>query len=129
MREARGRKPKRRTSHRPISTKDRANDSGQAGASLAGWRAASRMPALRALVRQTSGLKWTRALFLLLLDELYIGDEFEEIVGKPEKIPSARYPQAIAVAIAMRHSWRADDLGSVVQRLDGTTASHPRYTR
>jgi hypothetical protein len=63
-------------------------------------------------------LKWNRALFLVVLDELYVDDLFVDIVGDPEKLSPARYPQAVAVAIALRHSWRPDDLGEIVRALD-----------
>jgi hypothetical protein len=81
------------------------------------WRRQSRMPALTHFARRTASLKWTRALFVLLLEELFIGDEFDAIIGDPETIAPARYPQAVALAIALRHSWRPDDLEEVGNRL------------
>ena len=45
------------------------------------WREESRTPALEALLQKTVGLKLTRSLLLLLLEELSIDDEFDEIVG------------------------------------------------
>jgi hypothetical protein len=119
MKTARGRKPKRQTSRRPIPTNVRAHERSQAGVGLTDWRADSRIPVLRKLARRLDGLKWTRALFLLLLDELYVSDEFDEILGTPENIPPARYPQAVAMAIALRHGWRPDDLHGVVKALAG----------
>jgi hypothetical protein len=117
MREAQGRKRKRRTSHVPIPAKDRARQRGQVGPELTDWRANSRIPALRELARRLTGLKWNGALFSLLLEELYIDDLFIDIVGKPEDIPPARYPQAAAMAIVLRHSWREDDLAETEARL------------
>lgn len=80
-----------------------------------------RSKALATLAKQARGLKWSRSLFLLLLDELYVGDEFDALVGRPEKVPVTRYPEAIAVAIALRHSWRLDDLHEVADRLIGVS--------
>lgn len=84
------------------------------------WREESRTPALEALLQQTKGLKLTRGLLLLLLEELSIDDEFDQIVGNPDDLPSSRFPQAIAMAIALRHSWRPDDIESVVEALTAT---------
>ena len=63
-------------------------------------------------------LSWTPALFALLLDELYADDLFTELVGDPDAIRPRGYAHAVAVAIALRHSWRPDDLQAVVGRLD-----------
>jgi hypothetical protein len=81
-------------------------------------REAWRSEALADFAQETRGMKWTRRLFVLLLEELYISDEFDEIVGCPNTVPPARYPQAVAVAIALRHSWRSDDLASIAQILN-----------
>lgn len=82
------------------------------------WREESRVRELRRLLRSTANLKLTRELLLLVLEELAIDDDFEELVGDPEAIPTARFPQAIAMAIALRHSWRRDDLESIAETLE-----------
>lgn len=82
------------------------------------WREESRMRELRRLLRGTANLKLTRALLLLVLEELFISDDFDELVGDPATIPLSRFPQAIAMAVALRHSWRWDDLESVADALD-----------
>lgn len=76
-----------------------------------------RFEALEDFVKQTRGLKWSRRLFLLLVEELYVGDEFDEIIGPPAKVSLMQYPQAIAFAIALRNSWRSDDLANVSRAL------------
>lgn len=76
-----------------------------------------RFKALEDFVKQTRGLKWSRRLFLLLLEELYVGDEFDEIIGPPATVSLLQYPQAIAFAIALRNSWRSDDLANVSRAL------------
>ena len=54
----------------------------------------------------------------VLLEELYVDDGLEELLGKvPEKLQVRHYPQAIAVALILRHSWRADDLACILARL------------
>lgn len=72
-----------------------------------------RLQALADFAQAARGLKWTKPLFLLLLDELYVGDEFDEIIGAPERLPAARHPEALAFAVALRNSWRPDDLATV----------------
>ena len=84
-----------------------------------------RLEALADFAQAARGLKWTRPLFLLLLDELYIGDEFDEIVGPPERLPVSRYPGAIAFAVALRHSWWPDDFSAIAE----TLAMHPSKRR
>ncbi len=76
-----------------------------------------RLQALADFARAARGLKWTKPLFLLLIDELYVGDEFDEIIGPPERVPVALYPGAIAFAVALRNSWRPDALAGVADAL------------
>ena len=49
-------------------------------------------------------------LLRLVLEDIQPDELFVEVVGKPERMPLKRYPQAIAVALALRHSWQRDDL-------------------
>jgi hypothetical protein len=84
---------------------------------LARWRTTTRLDALKSIVRRTAGLSWDRALLSLLLEELQIDDLFDSLIGKPHRLRKARYPQAIAMAIALRHSWRPDDLDEIANRL------------
>ena len=54
----------------------------------------------------------------VLLNELYVDDQLEELLAKtPRKLRSRQYPQAVALALILRHSWRADDLAWMVKRL------------
>ena len=58
----------------------------------------------------------------VLLEELYVDDGLEELLGKsPSQLRVRQYPQAVAVALILRHSWRADDLACILARL-GVTA-------
>lgn len=66
---------------------------------------------------RTVGLRWSASLLELLLEELYADDSFFTLMGKPEELAIRRYPQAVAVAIALRHSWRQDDLSELAGRL------------
>jgi hypothetical protein len=54
----------------------------------------------------------------LLIEELYIDESIEALLGEhPHALPTRRYPEAIAVALILRHSWRTDDLACIVERL------------
>ena len=45
-------------------------------------------------------------------------DGLEELLGKsPSELPVRQYPQAVAVALILRHSWRVDDLACILARL------------
>lgn len=79
---------------------------------------------LATLVRLTSGLRWSPALLSTLLAELHVGDHFDQLFGPAEKLSRRRYAQAVAVAIAFRHSWRPDDLAATRRRL-GLRATKP----
>jgi hypothetical protein len=48
---------------------------------------------------------------------LNIDGAFTELVGRPQSLPTKRYPQAIAVALALRHSWRREELVKFARRL------------
>ena len=44
--------------------------------------------------------------------------DIEKLVGTARrKLPFQKYPQAIAMALILRHSWRADDLAAILERL------------
>lgn len=81
------------------------------------WRREARPKLLRRLVRRTNGLRWSAALFDALMDELMVGDEeFVALLG-PTRVATTQYPQAIAVALALRHSWNEVSLREFTRRL------------
>lgn len=52
------------------------------------------------------------------MEELHIGDSVAEFLGVPVRaLNKRRYAQAIAIALILRHSWRADDLARTLKRL------------
>lgn len=83
------------------------------------------MKVLRLIARRVKTLSWTPALLALLLDELYVDDLFTEVVGDPDAIPPHRYAHAVAVAIALRHSWQPNDLEAIADRL-GVLRKRPK---
>ncbi len=56
-----------------------------------------------------------------LIEELYVEDDFHALLGDPKDLPRRRYPQAVALALALRHSWRPDDLACILRRLGFST--------
>jgi hypothetical protein len=73
---------------------------------------------LRKATIATAGLDWTPALFATLLDELDENDGIEWLLPTGRKdIGVDAYPQAIALALVLRHSWQPDDLHSILESL------------
>jgi hypothetical protein len=81
------------------------------------WRTMLRPQVLGLIASSTRKLSWNGRLLSLLLEELYVDDLFTALVGPAQRLPRARYAQAVALAIALRHSWRPDDLLGVATRL------------
>ena len=76
---------------------------------------------VRSAVAATASLRWSPSLVAVLLEELYVDDGLEELLGTaPDKLRVRQYPQAVAVALILRHSWRADDLACILARLGVT---------
>jgi hypothetical protein len=44
---------------------------------------------------------------VLLLEELGVDDTLTALVGDPKRVPQRRYAEVIAVALLIRHTWRA----------------------
>jgi hypothetical protein len=97
-------------------------------ADLETWRHTLRPCFLHLFAQGAATLRWSRTLLTLLVDELQTEDRVFELVGDLRRLPVRRYPQAIAVAIALRHSWRPDDLALVARRL-GITLSVTALSR
>ncbi len=72
---------------------------------------------LRLLVARTRKVRWSANLVTVLIEELYVEEEFNTLLGDPEILPLRRYPQAVALALALRHSWRPNDLACILRRL------------
>jgi len=81
------------------------------------WRRELRPRAMRLIAARTRRLAWSRVLVSLLLNELQPDDLFTEIIGAPNRITPSRFPQAVAIALLLRHSWRQVDLTQIARRL------------
>ena len=81
------------------------------------WRRELRPRVLRLFAAPARTLTWSRALLKLVVEELYPDDLFAQLVGKLDRVPSRQWPHAIAIAVALRHSWRRDGLTRIARRL------------
>lgn len=81
------------------------------------WRRTSRAQLLLLAAIRTARCPWSADLLHALLDELYAEEDVVALLGDVDQMPTEMYPQAVAVALAVRHSWRPDDLANVAKRL------------
>ena len=81
------------------------------------WREELRPRALRLFAARAATLTWSRSLVKLVVGELFPDDLFTELVGHLDRVPRRQWPQVIAIAVALRHSWRRDGLARVAKRL------------
>ena len=82
------------------------------------WRRNTRPASVRAAVSATKALRWNHPLIEAVLEELYVDDQFEELLGRaPGDLLPGQYPRAVAVALILRHSWHPDDLACMLKRL------------
>lgn len=94
-----------------------ANSGGEA-VGIKRWRRQGRPRLLRSAVAATDCIPWSPALLELLLEEMYVGDGVEALLGRAlRELPKRQYPRAVAVALILRHSWQAEDLDFILKRL------------
>src|SRR6476646_8798845 len=101
------------------------------------WRRDVRPRAVRSAVSATATLRGSPALLKILLEELYVDDGLEGLLGTSTgDLQVRQYPGAVAAALILRHSWRADDLACILERLGMTNGrksalanSSPKATR
>jgi len=81
------------------------------------WRSELRPRAVRLIAERAAKLPWSPMLLRLLLEDIRPDDLFLDVFGKPDRIAAKHYPQALAVALALRHSWQRQDLLTFSKRL------------
>lgn len=81
------------------------------------WRNVERSHAIRLIAERTASLKWSPMLIRLLFEQIGVDDLFVEVLGRPDRLASKRYPQAVAVALALRRSWKREELLTFSKRL------------
>jgi hypothetical protein len=89
------------------------------------WRTERRPRVLRLFAARARKLAWSRALLKLVVEELYPDDLFAELVGRLDRVPRRQWPSVIAIAVALRHSWRRDGLTRIAKRLRVSLAPSP----
>jgi hypothetical protein len=87
------------------------------------WRDNLRPRAMRLFTARTKTLTWSRALVKLIVEELFLDDLFTELVGPLDRVPPRQWPHVLAVAIALRRSWRRDGLTHVARCLRVSVAA------
>jgi hypothetical protein len=92
------------------------------------WRAELRPDALRLFAARTAKLTWSRALLKLVVEELYPDDLFTELIGNLDRVPTRQWPRVLAIAVALRHSWRRDGLARIARRLHVSLATQSDRT-
>ena len=92
------------------------------------WRAELRPRAMRSFAAVTAKLTWSRTLVKLVVEELYPDDLFTDLVGNLDRIPHRQWPSVVAIAIALRHSWRRDGLARIAKRLHISLRSRNKTT-
>jgi hypothetical protein len=93
------------------------------------WRAELRPRVMRRFAARTTTLTWSRALLKEIVEELHPDALFTELVGNLDRVPPRQWPQVLAIAVALRHSWRRDALTRIAKRLRislTTTSGHER---
>jgi hypothetical protein len=81
---------------------------------LADWRCLTRPVILADVLNRTLNLRWSRELIDLLLDELHVSDEFDDLIGRVPPSAQVNYPQLVALALILRHSWFPQDLARIL---------------
>ena len=89
------------------------------------WRAELRPRAMRLFAARAAKLPWSRALLKLVVAELFPDDLFTELVGHLDRVPRRQWPHVIAIAVALRHSWRRDGLTRIARGLRISLAATP----
>ncbi len=92
---------------------------------LADWRRLTRPVILDDFLDRTRDLCWSRELIDLLLDELHVSDEFDDLIGRVPSTAQVNYPQLIALALVLRHSWFPEDLARIIADAGLSPASPP----
>ena len=92
---------------------------------LADWRHLTRPVILENFLNRTHDLRWSRELIDLLLDELHVGDEFDDLIGRVPPSAQVNYPQLVALALVLRRSWFPEDLARIIAELGLSLSAIP----
>jgi ParB/RepB/Spo0J family partition protein len=94
------------------------------------WRDVERPRALQLVAEAARSLTWSSKLFELVLESLVSPIEIlMDLLGAPETVPVGRYPQAMAMALALGHSSELDSLTAFCKQLGIKFNPAPLSTR
>jgi hypothetical protein len=93
------------------------------------WRAEVRPHIMRRFAARATTLTWSRALLKEIVEELYPDDLFTQLVGNLDRVPQRQWPRVLAIAVALRHSWRRDALTRIARRLRISLTTTPGHER
>jgi hypothetical protein len=93
------------------------------------WRAEVRPRVMRRFAARATTLPWSRALLKEIVEELHPDALFTELVGNLDRVPQRQWPQVLAIAVALRHSWRRDALTRIARRLRISLTTTPGHER
>jgi hypothetical protein len=88
------------------------------------WRREIRPALVRRFAARAQRLTWSRALVSAIVEELYPDDLFTALVGNMDRVPRRHWPWVLAIALALRHSWRRDGLTRLASRLQVSLGEH-----
>ena len=89
------------------------------------WRRELRPRVLRVFAARAKRLTWSRALLKLVVAELYPDALFHELVGSLDRVPRRQWPWVLAIAVALRLSWRRDGLTRMAKSLRVSLSERP----
>jgi hypothetical protein len=104
-----------RNEHSQSNPRTRRTSSAARRDDLVDWRRLTRPVILDDFLDRTRDLRWSRELIDLLLDELHVSDEFDDLIGRVPPTAQVNYPQLVALALVLRHSWFPDDLARIIE--------------
>jgi hypothetical protein len=72
----------------------------------------------RTIAKKVRGISFSKPLVRLILAELYVDwDSLADLVGPPLRLKRNQYAHALAMAVALPHCWRRDDLARIARHL------------
>lgn len=81
------------------------------------WDDELRPRALKLVAKRAAKLRWTSVLLSLVLDRIGSAEQLGELLPPLDKLPVARYPQAVVLSLAQRASWRRESLLHLLKTL------------
>ena len=94
------------------------------------WRRNTRSEAVQSASSATHGLRWNKRLVEAILEEFYVDDDLERLLGHTiDDLRPREYARAVAIGLILRHSWHPDDLAWILERLSLGVDRRKRNTR